>query len=88
MNDPLSGRILRTLEGLFELTRRPSRAFDSLRALPPELQRFRDTYKFAGALLDATNANLYCTFVEIALVFLVLKIGGNRPPDTPDQEKD
>ena len=33
----------RTLEGLFELTRRPSRALDSPRALLPELQRNKDT---------------------------------------------
>ena len=31
----------RTLKGLFELTRRPSRALDSPRALLPELQRYR-----------------------------------------------
>merc|ERR1712198_804814 len=33
----------RTLEGLFELTRRLSRALDSPRALLPELQRYKDT---------------------------------------------
>ena len=33
----------RTLEGLFELTRCPSRALDSPRALLPELQRYKDT---------------------------------------------
>ena len=38
----------RTLEGLFELTRRPSRALDSPRALPPELQRYKDTVRYAA----------------------------------------
>ena len=38
----------RTLEGLFELTRRPSRALDSLRALLPELQRYKDTFRCAA----------------------------------------
>ena len=36
-----------TLEGLFELTRRPSRALDSPRALLPELQRYKDTVRCA-----------------------------------------
>ena len=39
----------RTLEGLFELTRRPSRALDSPRALLPELQRYKDTVRCATA---------------------------------------
>ena len=34
-----------TLEGLFELTRRPSRALDLPHALLPELQRFKDTIR-------------------------------------------
>ena len=38
-----------TLEGLFELTRRPSRALDWPRALLPELQRYKDTVR-CGAL--------------------------------------
>ena len=38
----------RTLEGLFELTRRPSRALDSPRALLPELQRYKDTVRCAA----------------------------------------
>ena len=37
------------LEGLFELTRRPSRALDSPRALLLELQRYKDTVR-CGAL--------------------------------------
>ena len=60
--DPLSGKHFslpflpatplspsRTLEGLFELTRRPSRALDLPRALLPELQRYKDTVR-CGAL--------------------------------------
>ena len=38
----------RTLKGLFELTRRPSRALESLRVLPPELQRYKDTVRCAA----------------------------------------
>ena len=38
-------RLSRTLEGLFELTRRPSRALDSPRALLPELQRNKDNVR-------------------------------------------
>ena len=37
-----------TLEGLFELTRRPSRALDSPPALLPELQRYKDTVRCAA----------------------------------------
>ena len=39
----------RTLEGLFELTKRHSRALNSPRALLPELQRYKDTVR-CGAL--------------------------------------
>ena len=39
----------RTLEGLFELARRPSRALDSPRELLLELQRYKDTIR-CGAL--------------------------------------
>ena len=38
----------RTLEGLFELTGRPSRALDSPHALLPELQRYKDTVRCAA----------------------------------------
>ena len=61
INDPLSGKDYSipflpatplspswTLEGLFELTRRPSRALDSPRALLPELQRNKDTVRCAA----------------------------------------
>ena len=47
----------RTLEGLFELTQRPSRALDLPRALPPELQRYKDTVRCD------------CVFVENALFY-------------------
>ena len=61
INDPSSGKHFslpflpatpsspsRTLEGLFELTWRPSRALDSPRALLPELQRYKDTVRCAA----------------------------------------
>ena len=61
MNDPSSGKhcslpFLRatpsspsqTLEGLFELTRHPSRAFESPRALLPELLTYKDTVRCAA----------------------------------------
>ena len=38
----------RTLEGLFELTQRPSQALDSPRVLLPELQRYKDTVRCAS----------------------------------------
>ena len=41
----------RTIEGLFELTRCPSRALNSPRALLPELQRYKSTAR--GAALGA-----------------------------------
>ena len=37
-----------TLEGLFELTRNPSRGLDSPRALYLELQRYKDTIRCAA----------------------------------------
>ena len=43
---PLS--LSQTLEGLFGLTRRPSRALDLPRALLPELQRNKDTVRCAA----------------------------------------
>ena len=43
---PLSPSL--TLEGLFELTRRPSRGLNSPRALLPELQRNKDTVRCAS----------------------------------------
>ena len=61
INDPSSGKhhslpflpatpssLSRTLEGLFELTRHPSRALDSPSALLPELQRNKDTVRCAA----------------------------------------
>ena len=42
-----------TIEGLFKLTRRPSRALDSPRALLPELQRCKDTVRCAAIGAEA-----------------------------------
>ena len=68
----------RTLEGLFELTRRLSRALDLPRALLPELQRIKDTHRQGcrarrgGPRTPSrtTDANFDCTFVENALLFV------------------
>ena len=71
---PLS--VSRTLEGLFELTLRPSTALNSPRALLPELQRYKDTIRYATlgggdprTPLKTAGANLDCAFVENALVY-------------------
>ena len=51
INDHSGGRSsqeLLRLEELFQLTRRPSRALDSPRALLPELQRYKDTVRCAA----------------------------------------
>ena len=102
INDPSSGKYFslsflpvtpsspsRSLEGLFELTRRPSRALDSPRALLPELQRYKDTVRCAALGAEVrgprtpsrtTDANLDCAFVENALLFVVPNIGGARAP--------
>ena len=89
INDPLSGKHFslpflpatpsspsRTLEGLFELTRRPSRALDSPRALLPGLQRYKDTVRCAAARRGGPrtpsttpDANLDCAFLENALFY-------------------
>ena len=59
----------RTFEWLFELTRRPSRALNSPRALLPELQRYRRVWRARRGgprtpPSTTTNANLDCAFVE------------------------
>ena len=66
----------RNLEELFELTRRPSWALDSPRALLPELPIYKDTVRFACArrggprtLSTTTDTNLDCAFVENALFY-------------------
>ena len=65
----------RTLEGLFELTRRPSRALDSPRAMLPELQRYKDRQVWRSrrggprTSSTTTDANLDCAFVENALFY-------------------
>ena len=64
-----------TLEGLFELTRRPSRAPDSPRALLPELQRCKDTVScdalgedVPGHRQEQLTQTVDCTFVENSLL--------------------
>ena len=44
-----------TLEGLLELTRRPSRALDSPRALLLELQKYKDTVRCATLGAEVTE---------------------------------
>ena len=85
INDPLSGKQYslpflpatpsspsQTLEGLFELTRRPSRALDSPRVLLPEQQRCKDIVGRCAALRHGglktglsrtTDRNLDCAFL-------------------------
>ena len=67
---------LGTLEGLFELTPRPSRALDSPCALLTELQRYKDTIRCAALWRGGprtpsttTDANLDCAFDENALFY-------------------
>ena len=72
-----------TLDGLFELTRRPSRAFlNSPRALLWELQRNKDTSRHRGSrtLSRTTDANLASVFVENASVFVEPNIGMDSVP--------
>ena len=62
------------LEGLFELTRRPSRALDSPRALFPELQRYQYTVmsrrRGPRTPSKTADANLDCAFVENSLFYI------------------
>ena len=67
---------LDTVEGLFELTRRPSWAFDSPRPLLPELQRYKDSARCAALGAEVPGhrqqqliANLVDAFVEKALFY-------------------
>ena len=87
INDPSSGKYYSlsfppatpssqswTLEGLFELTRRPSRALDSPRALLPELQR-GDTFRCAVLGTKGprtTDANLGCALLKMHFFILIL----------------
>ena len=89
MNDPSWGEYFSlpflplspswTIVGLFELTRRPSRAPDSPRALLLEIQRNKDTVEAHRGLRTTasrtTDANLDCAFVKNALGFVAPKIG-------------
>ena len=88
-NDPSSGKHYslaflpatpsspsRTLEGLFELTRRPSWALDSPRVLLPELpeiqghrQVWRTRREGPRTPSRTTDKNLDCAFVENALFY-------------------
>ena len=77
-----------TLEGLFELTRRPSRALDSPRALLAELQRYKDTVWCAalgaevpGYRQDQLMQTLIVRLLKLHLFLLVQKLGG--PPLAP-----
>ena len=75
----------RTLGGLFELTRCPSRALDLPRASLPEPQRIMNTVcraRRGGArtLLRTTDAKLDYAFVENALVFVYPRIGWTKAP--------
>ena len=45
----------RTLEGLFELTRHPSRALHLPRALHPELHRYMDTARCAALGMEVSG---------------------------------
>ena len=72
MNDPSSGKhhslpFIVTLERVFELTRRSSRALNSTRALLPELQRYKDTIRCVvlGAEIPANRQiQLMQTLIE------------------------
>ena len=80
----------RTLEGPFELTRRPSRALDSPRALLPELQRNKVTVKCGqlGAEVPGHRPEQLTQTLFVRWFFCVVpKIGRtlaplNDPPGT------
>ena len=63
-----------TLEGLFELTRRPLKALNlDLCLLLPELQRYKDTLSYgARTLSNTTVVNLDCKFVKKTLFTPIL----------------
>ena len=71
----------RTLEELFELTWRSSRALDLRGLLLSKLQRYKDSLVQAKrrcqrTLSRKTITNLNCTFVDNALVFIFPKLWG------------
>ena len=77
----------RTLEGLFELSRRPSRALDLPRALLPELQRIKDTVRCAtlgaevpGHLQEQLTQTLIVCLLKTHLSSLYRKWGGALAP--------
>ena len=59
-----------TLEGLFELTRRPSWALDSPRALLPELQRSKDTVR-SGVLGAEVSGHRQQQLTQTLIVHLL-----------------
>ena len=59
-----------TLERLFELARRPSRALDSPCALLPELQRYKDTVT-CGALGAEVPGHLHQQLTRTLIVSLL-----------------
>ena len=93
INDPSSGKRYslpflpaipsspsRTLEGLFELTRRPSQALDAPHALLPKLERYKDNVKCAALGAEVPRHRqqqltqtliarlLKCTFLHRSLI--------------------
>ena len=75
----------RTLEGLFELTWRPSQALDSPRALLPELQRNKDTVrcvelgaKVPGHRQEQLTQTLIERLFEKAFILLFQKTGPRK----------
>ena len=67
-----SSGFLDPLEGLFELTRRPSRALDSPRALLSDLQRNKDTVR--GVALGAEVPGYRQQQLTQTLIVRLLKI--------------
>ena len=67
-----------TLEGLFELTLRSSRALDSPRALLPELQRYQDTVRCVALGVDLGQKQTNSEFVLVADLFFP-----DPPPPPP-----
>ena len=98
INDPSSGKYYShsstavtpsspswNLEGLFQLKRRPSRAFSSTHLLLLELQRIKDTVRYVALGAEVKNntidVHLDGVFVENPLIFVILNIGrGGGPP--------
>ena len=81
-NDPSSGYTLlcssspchlppfQTIEGLFELTRRPSRALDSPHALLLEQQRYEDTARYGSHGRGGPRTHCQKQFTQASIVRL------------------